>query len=155
MARSLGYRQACSVSEFETCRGLPPESVFRQYLSELDEPWPSAAEVVPSLVEQWAARSSMNERYRSVGRGAWLSDLTEHDLAWLAAQDDGRGVVVYARAHRADAIDRFLPVTEELCYMLGWYLAAGSLSCQGTRLNSPLVPTTNGAWPAWPLRSAG
>src|SRR5581483_4447359 len=46
MAERLGYRQACSISEFETCRSMPPEPVFRGYLTELGEPWPAAAEVV-------------------------------------------------------------------------------------------------------------
>ncbi len=138
MAESLGYRQACSVSEFETSRSMPPEPVFRQYLTELDLPWPEAAEVISSLVEQWSGATSRNERYRSVAPAAWLADLSEEDLAWLAAQDDGRNVVLYARAHRDDAISRFLPVTEELCYMLGWYLAEGSISSRGARLNFSL-----------------
>jgi DNA gyrase subunit B len=138
MAEKLGYRQACSVSEFETCRSLPPEPVFRQYLAELELTWPDAAEIIPSRVEQWSATNSRNERYRSAASAAWLADLTEEDLSWLAAQDDGRDVVLYVRAHRGDAISRFLPVTEELCYMFGWYLAEGSLSCRGARLNFSL-----------------
>jgi DNA gyrase subunit B len=138
MAEKLGYRQACSISEFETCRSMPPEPVFRLYLSELNQPWPDAAEIVASLVEQWSATTSRNERYRGVAPAAWLADLSAEDLSWLAAQDDGRDVVLYARAHRNDAISRFLPVTEELCYMLGWYLAEGSISSRGARLNFSL-----------------
>ena len=138
MAEKLGYRQACSISEFETCRSMPPEPVFRLYLSELKQPWPDAAEIVASLVEQWSAATSRNERYRDVAPAAWLADLSAEDLSWLAAQDDGRDVVLYARAHRNDAISRFLPVTEELCYMLGWYLAEGSISSRGARLNFSL-----------------
>jgi DNA gyrase subunit B len=138
MAERLGYRQACSISEFETCRSQPPEPVFRQYLAELELSWPEAAQVMPSLVEQWSATTSRNERYRGVAPAAWLADLTEEDLFWLAAQDDGRDVVIYARAHRGDAVSRFLPVTEELCYMLGWYLAEGSVGSRGARLNFSL-----------------
>jgi DNA gyrase subunit B len=138
MAHILGYRQACSVSEFETGRGLPPAGVFRRYLDELAEPWPTAAETVPSLVEQWSSGTSRNEYYRSVAPSAWLTDLSDEDLSWLAAQPDGRDVALHARAHRADAVPRFLQVTEELCYVLGWYLAEGSLSCHGSRLNFAL-----------------
>ncbi|HEY6309483.1 MAG TPA: ATP-binding protein, partial [Streptosporangiaceae bacterium] len=138
MAQMLGYRQACSISEFETCRSLPPEPVFRRYLTELGQPWPEAAEVIASLVEQWSTTASRNERYRGVAPAAWLAGLTEEDLSWLAAQDDGRDVVLYARPHRGDAVPRFLPVTEHLCYMLGWYLAEGSKSCRGARLNFAL-----------------
>ena len=138
MAEKLGYRQACSVSEFETCRSMPPEPVFRRYLTELGQPWPEAAAVIASLVEQWSTTASRNERYRDVAPAAWLAGLTEEDLSWLAAQDDGRDVVLYARAHRNDAVPRFLPVTEHLCYLLGWYLAEGSQSCHGARLNFAL-----------------
>jgi len=138
MAEKLGYRQACSISEFETCRSMPPEPAFLRYLAELGQPWPDAAEVMASLVEQWSATTSKNERYRDVAPAVWLADLTEEDLSWLSAQDDGRDVVLYARAHRADAIRRFLPVTEELCYILGWYLAEGSVGSRGARLNFSL-----------------
>jgi len=138
MAEKLGYRQACSISEFETCRSMPPEPVFRQYLAELELPWPEAAEIIPSLVEQWSTTDSRNQRYRSAAPAAWLADLTDEDLSWLATQYDSRDLVLYARAHRDDAINRFLPVTEELCYMLGWYLAEGSLGSHGARLNFAL-----------------
>jgi DNA gyrase subunit B len=138
MAEKLGYRQACSVSEFETGRSLPPEPVFRRYLTELGEPWPDAAEVVASLVDQWSGTTSRNERYRSVAPATWLASLSDEDLSWLAAQDDGRDVVLYARAHREDTVSRFLPVTEELCYLLGWYLAEGSVGSRGARLNFSL-----------------
>ena len=148
MADKLGYRQPCSISEFETCRSMPPEPVFRRYLTEVGEPWPDAAEVMASLVEQWSATTSRNEPYRHVAPAAWLADLSEEDLSWLASQDDGRDVVLYARAHRADAIRRFLPVTEELCYMLGWYLAEGSISSRGARLNFSLGADDDGYMPA-------
>ncbi len=138
MAGKLGYRQACSISEFETCRSMPPEPVFRQYLAELRLPWPETAEVISSLVQQWSTTDSRNERYRSAASAAWLGELSEEDLSWLAAQEDGRDVVIYARAHRSDAISRFLPVSEHLCYMLGWYLAEGSVSSRGARLNFSL-----------------
>jgi DNA gyrase subunit B len=77
MAEKLGYRQACSISEFETCRSMPPEPVFRHYLAELGESWPEGAEVVASLVEQWSATTSRNERYRRVAPATWLADLSE------------------------------------------------------------------------------
>jgi DNA gyrase subunit B len=138
MAQLLGYRQACSISEFETCRSMPPEPVFRGYLAALGEPWPPAAELLPSHIERWSGRSSANERYRHLAPAAWLSDLTDADLTWLAHQADGRDLVLYPRAHRADAVSRYLPVTEDLCYVIGWYLAEGSQGSRGARLNFSL-----------------
>ncbi|MBO0803593.1 MAG: hypothetical protein J2P25_11040 [Nocardiopsaceae bacterium] len=81
---------------------------------------------------------SGNERYRRSGPAAWLGELTAEDLAWLAAQDDGRDVKLYVRAHRGNAVPRFMPVTESLCYLLGWYLAEGSLGSRGSRINFSL-----------------
>ncbi len=138
MAHALGYRQACSVSQFETCRLMPPESVFEGYLAELGEPWPQATVVVPSHLKRWSDVSSANELYRRLAPAAWLSDLTDEDLSWLAGQRDAHDVVLYPRAHRADAVPRYLPVTEEFCYVLGWYVAEGSLSSRGSRLNFSL-----------------
>jgi DNA gyrase subunit B len=90
------------------------------------------------LAGKATARQPAHLRYRGVGPATWLSSLTEEDLSWLAAQHDARDLVIYARAHRADAVPRFLPVTEDLCYVLGWYLAEGSLSSHASRLNFAL-----------------
>ncbi|MGK5558630.1 LAGLIDADG family homing endonuclease, partial [Actinomadura kijaniata] len=138
MAVRIGYRQACSISEFETCRSLPPVEAFQCYLDQLGEPWPPLAEIVPSLVRQWSETESANERYRTASTATWLAELTEEDMEWLDAQQDGRDLVLYPRAHRGQAVGRMLPVTEDLCYMLGWYLAEGSLSSRDSRLNFSL-----------------
>jgi DNA gyrase subunit B len=103
-------------------------------------------EAVRRLLAAKAAVRQPAHPHRDTGRGrlprpapaTWLAELTEEDLSWLAAQDDGRDVVLYARADRSHAIGRFLPVTEELCYMLGWYLAEGSLGSRGACLNFSL-----------------
>ena len=147
MAERLGYRQACSISEFETCRSRPPEPVFRKYLGQLDEPWPKSAEIVAPLVTQWSSTKSGNDRYRTAAKAAWLADMTSADLSWLAAQDDGRDVVIYPRAHRSGAVPRYMSITEELCYFLGWYLAEGSLSSHGSRLNLSLDADDDGYIP--------
>jgi DNA gyrase subunit B len=138
MAKRIGYRQACSVSEFETCRSLPPASRFQRYIDELGEPWPQGVELVASVIEQWACTASKNERYRNASAAVWLSDLSETDLAWLDGEPDADELRVYPRAHRDDAVPRYLPITDDLCYVLGWYLAEGSLSCNGARLNFAL-----------------
>ncbi|WP_345432909.1 LAGLIDADG family homing endonuclease [Actinoallomurus vinaceus] len=138
MAKRLGYRQACSISEFERCRSRPPVSVFMRYLTELDEPWPDETKLVRSVIDQWAFSPSAHERYRNTSAAVWLSDLDEKDLARLAAEPDGRDVVLYPRAHRDQGLARYLPVTEDLCYVLGWYMAEGSLGSRGSRMNFSL-----------------
>ena len=134
--------------------GLPPGV---QHQRVRDVPLHAARARLPALPRRTRATMAGGGRGRGVARravvrrrprvtsaiasaapAAWLAGLSEEDLSWLAAQDDGRDVVLYARAHRDDAISRFLPVTEELCYMLGWYLAEGSIGSRGARLNFSL-----------------
>ena len=78
--------------------------------------------------EAWdaAANGSANERYRKTAPACWLDELDEADLDDLS--DDA---VLYTRAHRRTARGRHLPVTEALCYFLGWYVAEGSMDSRG------------------------
>ncbi|MCP2335625.1 LAGLIDADG family homing endonuclease [Actinomadura rupiterrae] len=138
MAQRIGYRQACSISEFETCRSLPPAKAFRAYLGALGEQWPPEAVIVASQVDRWAAVDSANARYRAISPATWLASLDASDLRWLDRQPDKRDLVLYTRAHREGAVPRFRAVTTELCYALGWYLAEGSVSSRGARLNYSL-----------------
>jgi DNA gyrase subunit B len=126
MARLIGYKQAATISEFETGRGAPPRSAFAAYLAELGEEWPADARVLPSHADRWSAATSRNKRCRQSAAAAWLGDLSVDEVAQL--DDD---VTLYTRAHRRGARPRHLPVTPELCYFLGWYLAEGSLDSRG------------------------
>ncbi|MQY12956.1 hypothetical protein SRB5_30950 [Streptomyces sp. RB5] len=133
MARRIGYRQACSISEFETCRSLPTEDGLRRYLAELDMEWPAEAEFVDPLVQSWASTSDStgNARYRKTSAAAWLPDLSRDDLLWLAGEPDSHELNLYACAHRAEARPRFLELDEPLGHLLGWYLAEGSQDTRG------------------------
>lgn len=125
MAEALDYSQACTVSEFETRRTRPAESRFRRYLELLEETWPLEAQLVPGIVEQWGLHgdSSRNARWRKVSRSRRADRIALHDLAVL-----DRDLELVPQAHRNLAFPRMLPVTEELCYFLGWFAAEGSLS---------------------------
>ena len=127
MAERLGYKQAATICEFETGRGRPPLNAFKRYLEEIAAPWPEAASVCPSHADAWgSAGASANARYRQTAPACWLAELDDRELHEL--DDDVR---VYTRAHRSIGRPRIWPITEELCYFLGWYLAEGSMDSRG------------------------
>jgi DNA gyrase subunit B len=128
MARTLGYRQAASVCEFETGRTRPTSEAFITYLEVLGQPWPTSASVLEPRSKSWDAepQGSANERFRKTAPACWLDELDESDLA-----ECGDGAVLYTRAHRRTARPSTLPITEDLCYFLGWYVAEGSMDSRG------------------------
>lgn len=124
MAHKLGYKQAISVSTWERGTNRPPESAFRSYLEIVGADWPAETRLRPSILERWAAGEpgSAHDRYRKHSTDAWLGRMSDAEVACLE-----RDVKVYVRAHRSRAVPRFLPVTEELCELLGWFAAEGSV----------------------------
>ncbi|MCU1429167.1 MAG: gyrase subunit [Actinomycetia bacterium] len=124
-AVALGYRQACTISEFETGRSRPTESAFRRYLFLLGETWPDDVSLLESRVETWAGYSdeSHNARWRRVGPSCRADMLGVEDLALL-----NDAVKLVPQAHVARAFDRHLAVTPELGYFLGWFAAEGTVS---------------------------
>ena len=125
MAEALELRQACTISEYETGRSRPTDAIFRAYLARLGEPRPADATLVPALATRWATgmEGSRNDRWRRAGPSCRADDLTIDDLFFL---DDE--VMLVPHAHRDRAVPRHLPITEDLCYFLGWFTAEGSLS---------------------------
>ncbi|MDP9403560.1 MAG: DNA gyrase subunit B [Actinomycetota bacterium] len=125
MARAIGHRQACTVSEFETGRGRPALSVFEAYLAALGAETPPEARTAPGLAERWTNTpdTTANSRWRKVSRSRRVDTITVDDLSLL-----DRDVELVAQAHQDRRLSRVLPVTEELCYFLGWYAAEGSLA---------------------------
>jgi len=135
MAEAIGHRQACTVSEFETGRGRPAQSVLAAYLAMLGTTWPDDALTVPLHVERRGSfpDESGNGRWRRVGRSRRVDELSWDDVFLL-----DRAVELVPQAHRDRAVPRMLPVTEALCYFLGWYTAEGTLA-RGSQVALSLV----------------
>lgn len=137
VAQAVGVKQACTISEWETGRGNPTVSRLAAYLTtvgvtvsvdDLD-----GATRVGSIFARLrdSTPNSKHARYSRLSADCWLRDLTDGDLAWLAAQPDAHGVSVYVEKRRHLTLPLLLPVDESLGLILGWYTAEGSLDAHG------------------------
>ncbi|HUS60558.1 MAG TPA: LAGLIDADG family homing endonuclease, partial [Acidimicrobiales bacterium] len=88
----------------------------------LGVPRPDDTAVAPGPVETWMAPTGANDRYRQLSPVRTIDSLSIADLHGLG------DVILHPRAHRDREFPRMLPVTEDLCYFLGWYTAEGSLA---------------------------
>jgi len=124
VAQHLGYRQPISVSDWETGKVAPPESVFRALLDLYSMEWPADASFLPSVLAEATAghENSANHRYRKTSGSTELSKMSHEEIASL-----GREITMTVRRNDRK-FPRFLPVNEELCELLGWYAAEGSIS---------------------------
>ena len=82
-------------------------------------------ETIPSKLDEWLNNSdgSKNSRWREVSNYKPIAYFTPSELTQM-----GDDVQIVPQAHHDKAFDRYLPVTKELMWFLGWYLAEGSLS---------------------------
>jgi len=132
VASSIGVKQPITISHWE--RGIlhPIHSQFARYLETLG--WKDGLEykLLPSKIDERLAQddSSRNARWRQVSPYKRLAELTPDELAAL-----GPNVQCVPQAHLDKVFERFLPVTRELMWFLGWYVAEGSLSSHQVSLN--------------------
>jgi len=142
--RALGVSQPCTLHAWEKGTSRPTESHFRAYATLLgleSETVEGQYTLLPSTLDRiW------REQYRSAPRNRVrpylnLSDLPLEDIDTL-----GEEVVLTPRHYADQAIPRMLAVTEDLLFLLGFFIAEGSFSLRGgVRLaigkrNEPLVP---------------
>lgn len=127
MAELLGYKQAASISEFETARTRWSRPVFERYCEILGVTPPEPTLIVEAEVDRWAKTpDGVNTINRQVKPVCWAETLTDDELDQI-----GRDVTVRPRNRPGWDLPRFLPVTPELMYLLGWYTAEGSLDGRG------------------------
>ena len=132
VATAVGVKQPITVSHWERGVNRPIASHFERYLDAISWSDAIAFETIPSKIEALLERddTSANARYRKVSRSLRLSDLTPEEVGAL-----GSDVRLAARAHHAKDFGRYLPVTRDLMWFLGWYVAEGSLSKHQVSLN--------------------
>jgi DNA gyrase/topoisomerase IV subunit B len=132
VAAATGTKQPITVSQWERGIYRPIRSQFERYLKAIG--WTDAInfETIPSKIDALLAQSddSLHARYRKVSQTMRLSNLTPDEVATL-----GSDVRISARAHNHKNFGRYLPLTRQLLWFLGWYVAEGSLSRHQVSLN--------------------
>jgi DNA gyrase subunit B len=124
-AQTIGVKQACTVSQWETGRSRPIEPSFQAYLGAIGWDRPIAHVLLPSKIDEQLSRddSSANGHWRVISDYQPFAGLSEAELTGLDSN-----VQILPRAHQTKAFGRYLPIDRNLAWFLGWFMAEGSLS---------------------------
>ena len=132
VAQTIGVRQPITISHWERQINRPILSQFNNYLGAIGWSQPLKYALLPSKIQERLDQddTSANARWRKVSARKLLADFTREELAQL-----GTDVEIVPRAHEEKAFARSLPVTRDLMWFLGWYVAEGTLSAHQVSLN--------------------
>ena len=157
VASICGVKQPITVSHWERGINRPTLPHFMSYLEAIDGHSNVVYQTVPSKIEQlleqddsgatprYAERyplgrrktqgnahqeTSKNARWREVSAYKPISFFTPSELNQL-----GEEIKIVPKAHHDKAFSRYLTITRELMYFLGWYVAEGTLSKHQVSLN--------------------
>ena len=132
VANSIGVKQPITISHWERGLNRPIKSHFENYLREIG--WENELEVefLPSKIEENINfdRETKNARWRKTSDYKVFGEFSAEEIAELA--DD---VNIVPQAHSEKAFSRYLPITRELMWFLGWFTAEGTLSSHQVSLN--------------------
>ncbi|KYC42920.1 XRE family transcriptional regulator [Scytonema hofmannii PCC 7110] len=132
VASACGVKQPITISHWERGINKPILSQFLSYLDAIGWDDTVVYEQLPSKLDEWLAQddTSKNARWRKVSCYKPLDEFTSSEVAQLS--DD---VQIVPQAHGEKAFARYLPITRELMWLLGWYVAEGTLSKHQVSLN--------------------
>jgi DNA gyrase subunit B len=132
VATACGIQQPITISHWESGINRPILSQFLKYLDAIAWDDNIVYEQLPSKLEAWLAQDnhSKNARWREVSCYKPLDEFTSSELAQL-----GDEVEIIPQAHSEKAFARYLPISRELMWFLGWYVAEGTLSKHQVSLN--------------------
>jgi len=132
VARSIGVKQPITISHWERRINHPIQSHFEGYLKAIGWNGSLDYDLMPSKIDERLSQddSSRNARWRKVSSYKKLEEFTDREMAFL-----GNSVQIVPKAHNHKAFERYLPVTRELMWFLGWFMAEGTLSAHQVSLN--------------------
>lgn len=136
VASAIGVKQPITISHWERGINRPIWSHFVGYLRAIgwDDPADAglAYRLIPSKVEERLAQNddSRNARWRKVSAYKRFGSFTEDEIDGL-----GDDVELVPQAHVDRGFGRYLPVSRDLAWFLGWYVAEGTLSAHQVSLN--------------------
>ncbi|WP_446354214.1 LAGLIDADG family homing endonuclease [Coleofasciculus sp. G2-EDA-02] len=142
VATTVGVKQPITISHWERGINRPTLPDFLNYLDAIGGNDNVSYETLPSKLDECLAQddTSKNARWREVSNYKPFDYFTPSELAQL-----GDEVQLVPQAHSNKAFNRYLPITPELMWFLGWYVAEGSLSQHQVSLNlgkkdEPFIP---------------
>ncbi|MGL4503615.1 MAG: LAGLIDADG family homing endonuclease, partial [Planktothrix sp.] len=132
LASAIGVKQPITISHWERGINRPILSNFLDYLETIGGNENIVYQTLPSKIDQLLTQddSSKNARWREVSNYKPIEYFTPSELIEL-----GDNLKIVPQAHQNKAFDRYLPITSELMWFLGWYVAEGSLSKHQVSLN--------------------
>ncbi len=132
VAQQIGVKQPITISHWERGVNRPIESHFNQYLEAIG--WDSDLEyiLIPAKIDEHLSQddTSANARWRQVSAYKAFESFTADEIAQLDAQTS-----LVPQAHGERAFPRYLPLSREFAWFLGWFMAEGSLSKHQVSLN--------------------
>ena len=142
VATTVGVKQPITISHWERGINRPTLPDFLNYLDAIGGNDNVSYETLPSKLDDCLAQddTSKNARWREVSNYKPFDYFTPSELAQL-----GDDVQLVPQAHTNKAFNRYLPITPELLWFLGWYVAEGTLSQHQVSLNlgkkdEPFIP---------------
>ncbi|MGH2617450.1 MAG: LAGLIDADG family homing endonuclease, partial [Thermomicrobiales bacterium] len=132
VAATVGVKQPITISHWERGVNRPIRSQFEGYLEAIAWSEPLTYDLLPSKLDERLAQddTSRNARWREVSASKLLTSLSQDELLRL-----GPDVEMAPRAYADRAFARYLPVTRDLLWFLGWFVAEGTLSQHQISLN--------------------
>ncbi|MEB3249861.1 MAG: toprim domain-containing protein, partial [Merismopediaceae bacterium] len=132
VASACGVKQPITVSHWERGINRPTLPYFLKYLEAIGGNEQVVYKTLPSKLETYRNHGddSKNSRWREVSDYKLFADFTPSELMGLDDQ-----VKLVPQAHVDKAFNRYLPITNELLWFLGWYVAEGTLSQHQVSLN--------------------
>ena len=132
VANVCGVKQPITVSHWERGINRPTLPHFMSYLEAIGGHSNIVYQTIPSRIDQLLEQDddSKNARWREVSTYKPISFFTPSELNQL-----GEEITIVPQAHHDKAFSRYLTITRELMYFLGWYVAEGTLSKHQVSLN--------------------
>ncbi|MBZ0306157.1 MAG: helix-turn-helix domain-containing protein, partial [Anaerolineae bacterium] len=147
VAHAIGVKQPITISQWERGIHRPILPQFMAYLETIGYEGELTYTLAPSSLEEClnGQENSKNARWREVSNYKSLRQFTPEEIALL-----GDEVELVPQAHTDKAFSRYLPITRELVWLLGWFVAEGTVSAHQVSLNlgekdEAFIPEINAA----------
>ncbi|MBD2502277.1 DNA gyrase subunit B [Anabaena azotica FACHB-119] len=132
IATACGVKQPITISHWERGINRPILSQFLNYVEAIGWDDKVVYEQLPSKIDALLNQGdrSKNAKWREISNYKPFDEFTSPEIASL-----GDDVLLVPQAHSEKAFKRYLPITPELMWFLGWYVAEGTLSQHQVSLN--------------------